>query len=123
MILASFPNCKNYSDCIFDLWRRLTTLGRRIFSCCYSINPYYLIINQRAKSNIKEVFKSDILDYLLLYLYEHLNNFIINLVMLFQTKTSTNNNRSKTPTKNSSFLNSTPKIIKKEGSKIDTNYK
>jgi hypothetical protein len=43
--------------------------------------------------------------------------------MLFQSKTGGNNNRSKTPVKNTSYLNTTPKVLKKEGTKGDTAFK
>lgn len=38
--------------------------------------------------------------------------------MLFQTKTGGNKDRSKTPVKNQSYLNSTPKVLKKDMSKV-----
>ena len=43
--------------------------------------------------------------------------------MLFQTKTGGTNNRSKTPVKSQSFINSTPKVLKKEMSRIESNFK
>jgi hypothetical protein len=43
--------------------------------------------------------------------------------MLFQTKTGGNNNRTKTPVKNQSYANLTPKVLKKDAIKAESNFK
>lgn len=44
--------------------------------------------------------------------------------MLFQTKTGgSSNNRSKTPVKSQSYINTTPKVLKKDVSKVESNFK